>query len=85
LEEITIHIKNYGPVITIAFAILTATPPVYKTYVRPIMLAMRNAVLNDMLEDIDKLKSHANSRVSHLNAKQRKILKSLEGQVDDER
>lgn len=78
MEDIATYIKSYGPVITIAFAILTATPPVYKTYVRPIMMAFRNAVFSDVLEDVDKLKTHANSRTLHLSAKQRKTLKRLE-------
>ncbi len=78
MEDVVIAVKNYGPVITIAFAILTATPPVYKTYVRPILAAFRNAVLSDILEEIETLKTHSHSRAVHLTAKQRKALKSLE-------
>lgn len=78
MEDIVDAIRKYGPIITIGLGVLSATPPVYKTWVRPILLAIKRSVLKDVMSDITALKSHANSRVLHLNRKQRDILKGLE-------
>jgi hypothetical protein len=79
MEDIIDAIRKYGPVITIGLGVLSATPPVYKTWVRPVYRAAKRVFLKEVNEELETLKSHTRSKSLHLNRKQKSILKDLEG------
>lgn len=81
MENIVEIVKSYGPVITIGLGVLSATPPVYKAWVKPILILLRDAIFRDKFEKIENemevMRKHRQSRSLHLNREQQKLLKDL--------
>ena len=81
MEDIVDIVKTYGPVITIGLGVLSATPPVYKTWIKPLLVLIRDAMFRDKFEELEAeiqiLKTHRQSRTLHLSRNQHKLLREL--------